>query len=65
MGRSTRRNGLVPGNGLGLATEVRRLLRAEGVSGLFAGLPYRVAQLSPATVMTWMIYEKLAERFAG
>ena len=39
------------------------LWRREGLRGLFAGLHLRVLQLSPATVMTWVIYERMKEEF--
>ena len=47
----------------GSMSSALHLWRREGLRGLFAGLHLRVLQLSPATVMTWVIYERVKEEF--
>ncbi|QDZ25838.1 mitochondrial carrier protein [Chloropicon primus] len=48
------------GTNVGIRGSALQLWRKEGMKGLFAGLQLRVLQLSPATVMTWIIYEKIS-----
>jgi solute carrier family 25 protein 38 len=49
-------------DGTVLAMEVRALVRAEGVAGLFAGLLPRVAKRGTTTALTWTLFEVLMKR---
>jgi solute carrier family 25 protein 38 len=49
-------------DGAVLANEVRALVRAEGVGGLFAGLLPRVAKRATTTALTWTLFEVLLKR---
>ena len=49
-------------DGAVLANEVRALVRAEGVGGLFAGLVARVAKRATTTALTWLCFEELLKR---
>ena len=44
---------------------LRDVWTKEGIRGFYSGLHLRILQLSPATVMTWLIYESMQKMMDG